>query len=118
MPVTVLVTGGAGYVGSHTIVELMAAGYGVICLDNMSNAVFAPNAALPESLRRVQEITGKIVPFYNVDIRKKEDLQAVFDKVSIRNACADLMFAVVKQSTSQCGLSLQNICTNRSFITL
>ncbi|CAD7088750.1 unnamed protein product [Hermetia illucens] len=81
MSQTVLVTGGAGYVGSHTIIELLNAGYNVICVDNLCNA-FSEKDSLPESLKRVQEITGKTVGFYAVDLKDKAALTAIFKKVS------------------------------------
>ena len=67
----ILVTGGAGFIGSHTLIELMAAGHSVVVVDNLSNS----NA---ESLRRVESITGQGVPFYKVDIRDWEGLDRVF----------------------------------------
>ena len=67
----ILVTGGAGYIGSHTLIELMAAGHSVVVVDNLSNSN-------PESLRRVESITGQAVPFYKVDIPDREGLSRVF----------------------------------------
>ena len=67
----VLVTGGAGFIGSHTVVELLNAGYGAIVVDNLSNAS-------AESLRRVEELTGKKVPFYLADVRDKEKMDEIF----------------------------------------
>jgi UDP-glucose 4-epimerase len=67
----ILVTGGAGFIGSHTLVELMAAGHSVVVVDNLSNSN-------PESLRRVESIAGQAVPFYRVDIRDREGLSRVF----------------------------------------
>ena len=61
----VLVTGGAGFIGSHTVVELQNAGYDVVVLDNLSNAS-------EKSLERVEKITGKPVKFYKADILKRE----------------------------------------------
>lgn len=58
----ILVTGGAGYIGSHTCVELLEAGHDVIVLDNLSNSS-------EESLKRVQELTGKTLKFIQGDIR-------------------------------------------------
>ena len=58
----ILVTGGAGYIGSHTCVELLDAGHDVIVLDNLSNSS-------EESLKRVQELTGKTLKFIQGDIR-------------------------------------------------
>ncbi|MBE6921263.1 MAG: UDP-glucose 4-epimerase GalE [Ruminococcaceae bacterium] len=67
----VLVTGGAGYIGSHTCVELLQSGYGVIVIDNLCNSN-------PESLRRVQEITGKELKFYEGDVRDEALLRKIF----------------------------------------
>ncbi len=67
----ILVTGGAGYIGSHTCVELLEAGYEVIVVDNLSNSS-------EKSLKRVQEITGKPLKFYKVDLLNKDGLALVF----------------------------------------
>lgn len=72
----ILVTGGAGYIGSHTCVELLDAEYDIIVVDNFSNSK-------PESLKRVQEITGKTLKFYEVDILNKEALEKVFQDNNI-----------------------------------
>ena len=64
-------TGGAGYICSHTLIELIAVGHSVVVVDNLSNSN-------PESLRRVESITGQGVPFYKVDIRDREGLSRVF----------------------------------------
>ena len=69
----ILVTGGAGYIGSHTCVELQQNGYDVAVIDNLSNSS-------DESLKRVAKITGKEVPFYKVDILDKEEMDKVFTK--------------------------------------
>jgi UDP-glucose 4-epimerase len=82
MSQTILITGGAGYIGSHTILELLNAGYEVICVDNGCNAYVDPDKQFPESLRRVQELTGKKITFCKVDIRNREELDEVFRKVS------------------------------------
>lgn len=82
MPLTILVTGGAGYVGSHTTLELLIAGHSVVCVDNLSNAYKDGSAVLPEALRRVQNITGQQVIFYAVDIRDSDGLKNIFKKVS------------------------------------
>ena len=68
---TILVTGGAGYIGSHTLVELLGAGQQVVVLDNLSNSS-------PESLRRVERITGKAVTFVEGDILDRDCLQRLF----------------------------------------
>ena len=61
----VLVTGGAGYIGSHTVVELQQSGYEVVVIDNFSNSS-------PKSLQRVQQITGKAVTAYEGDVRDRK----------------------------------------------
>lgn len=81
MALTILVTGGAGYVGSHTILELLKVGHTVICVDNHCNAYCDPKETIPESLKRVQEITGKTVTCYKVDIRDRKSVDGVFKKV-------------------------------------
>ena len=73
----ILVTGGAGYIGSHTCVELLQNGYEVIVVDNLCNSK-------EESIHRVQEITGKSLTFYNVDLLDREHLDEVFSKHSIQ----------------------------------
>lgn len=67
----ILVTGGAGYIGSHTCVELLNAGHEIIILDNFSNSK-------PEALNRIKEITNKEFKFYEVDLLNKEALEKVF----------------------------------------
>ncbi len=70
---TVLVTGGAGFIGSHTVVELLNSGYGVVVIDNLSNSS-------AESLNRVQKITGKEVKFYQGDVRDRALLEKIFEE--------------------------------------
>ena len=72
----ILVTGGAGYIGSHTCVELLKEGYDVVVLDNLANSS-------EKSLERVEAITGKKVTFYKGDILDREVLSVIFDKESI-----------------------------------
>lgn len=72
----ILVTGGAGYIGSHTVVELQNAGYEVVVLDNLSNSS-------EKSLERVSKITGKPVTFYKADILDREALNEIFAKEQI-----------------------------------
>ena len=84
---TILVTGGAGYIGSHTCVELLAAGYEVLVVDNFSNSK-------PEALRRVEEIAGrKLGAFYRADIRDKAALREIFKAHAID---AVIHFAALK----------------------
>lgn len=70
---TILITGGAGYIGSHTVIALQQAGHDVVVVDNLCNAS-------EKSLERVQEITGKSVPFYPVDIRDRAGLEQVIEQ--------------------------------------
>ena len=72
----ILVTGGAGFIGSHTVIELQNAGYDVVVVDNLVNSS-------EKSLERVEKITGKKVPFYKVDILDREGLNEVFAKEKI-----------------------------------
>ena len=72
----ILVTGGAGFIGSHTVVELQNAGYDVVVLDNLSNAS-------EKSLQRVEKITGKPVTFYKADILDRDALEEIFSKEKI-----------------------------------
>lgn len=72
----ILVTGGAGYIGSHTCIELINEGYEIIVIDNFSNSK-------PESLKRIKEITGKHFKFYEVDLLDREALDLVFAENNI-----------------------------------
>ena len=72
----ILLTGGAGYIGSHTAIELMSAGYEIVICDNFSNSN-------PEALRRVKQISGKDFPFYEIDVADKAALSEVFAKEDI-----------------------------------
>ena len=69
----ILVTGGAGFIGSHTLVELQQAGHDVVVVDNLSNSS-------RESLNRVKAITGKAVPFFEADIRDRQALDAILSQ--------------------------------------
>ena len=73
---TVFVTGGAGYIGSHTVVELLNEGYDVVVADNLSNSS-------EEALLRVEKITGKKVKFYKTDVADKDAVRAIFDENEI-----------------------------------
>lgn len=92
----ILVTGGAGYIGSHTCVQLLQAGFDVVVVDNLSNSK-------SEALRRVERITGKTVTFYRVDIRDKPGLAQVFSKHSID---AVIHFAGLKAVGESCTMPL------------
>ena len=69
----ILVTGGAGYIGSHTCVQLLDAGYEVTVVDNLSNSC-------EESLERVKKITGKTLKFYKIDMVDKDAWRTVFEE--------------------------------------
>lgn len=73
---TILVTGGTGYIGSHTVVELQNSGYDVVVMDNLSNSSM-------KVIDRIEAITGKKVPFYEADIRSREDLEKIFSQEKI-----------------------------------
>ncbi len=73
---SVLVTGGAGYIGSHTCVELLQSGYDIVVVDNLSNSC-------PEALRRVEQITGKTIPFIEADVCDEAALESIFTRHSI-----------------------------------
>ena len=68
---SILITGGCGYIGSHTCIELLNSGYDIVVLDNLYNSN-------PEALRRVKEITGKEFPFYECDIRDADGMRKIF----------------------------------------
>ena len=71
MKQTILITGGAGYIGSHTLIELLRAGHELVVIDNLSNSK-------QEALRRVERISGRQVKFYPMDVRDRDGLQAIF----------------------------------------
>ena len=73
---TILVTGGAGYIGNHTCIELISAGYDVVVVDNLCNSC-------KEALDRVEKIVGKTIKFYEADIRDAEAMKNIFEKEEI-----------------------------------
>lgn len=100
----ILVTGGAGYIGSHTCLELLNSGYDVTVVDNLSNSKQA-------SLDRVQELTGKKITFYEVDILDREALSAVFRQNQVQ---AVIHFAGFKAPGESVSLPLQYFHNNVS----
>ena len=72
----ILVTGGAGYIGSHTCVEMQNAGYDIVVIDNLDNSS-------AEALKRVEKITGKAIKFYEEDVREKQALRKIFSENEI-----------------------------------
>lgn len=89
----VLVTGGAGYIGSHTCVELLNRGMGVVVIDNLVNAS-------PKAIERVEQITGKHVDFYENDVRDRAALDRIFEKHHIDCAIHFAGLKAVGQSVS------------------
>lgn len=73
---SILVTGGAGFIGSHAAVELLENGYEIVVVDNLSNSSM-------ESLKRVKELTGKEFPFYEIDLLDQDGLEQVFAEQKI-----------------------------------
>lgn len=94
---SILVTGGAGFIGSHTCVELINAGYEPIILDNLCNSK-------SESVKRIKEITGKDVKFCKCDIRDREGLDKVFAENKID---AVIHFAGLKAVGESCEKPLE-----------
>ncbi len=93
----VLVTGGAGYIGSHTTVELLNAGHEVVCIDNFMNSKY-------ESIVRVEKITGKKVKFYEGDIRDRKILDKIFTENKIDSV---INFAGLKAVGESCQKPLE-----------
>lgn len=93
---TILVTGGAGYIGSHTIVELLNKGYQVVVIDNLCNSSL-------EAIKRVEKITGKKVKFYEGDIRDQRLLEKIFSEQTID---AVIHFAGLKAVGESCRIPL------------
>ncbi len=99
---SILVTGGAGYIGSHTVLELLNAGYEVVVADNLENSK-------EESLKRVREITGRELKFYKIDILDREALDEVFEKEKID---AVIHFAGLKAVGESCEIPLRYYMNN------
>ena len=72
----ILVTGGAGYIGSHTCVELLQTGYEVVVVDNFDNSK-------PEAIHRIEELANQSISFYEADVRDEETLRGIFAKEHI-----------------------------------
>lgn len=106
----ILVTGGAGYIGSHTCVELLEAGREIVVIDNLCNSK-------EESLRRVKKITGKEFPFYLNDVRDKEALRRIFSENKIDAA---IHFAGLKAVGESVEIPLKyyenNLCATFSLL--
>jgi UDP-glucose 4-epimerase len=94
---TILVTGGAGYIGSHTCIELLQADFNVVVVDNLVNSS-------KESLNRIEEITGKAATFIKGDVRDAQLMNAVFEQHSID---AVIHFAGLKAVGESCAMPLE-----------
>jgi len=94
---TILVTGGSGYIGSHTVLELLNKGYNVVVMDNLCNSS-------EESLRRVEKLTGKSVKFYKTDIRDAVGTEKIFEENKID---AVIHFAGLKAVGESCKIPLK-----------
>lgn len=90
----ILVTGGAGYIGSHTCIELIQAGYDIVVVDNLVNSS-------EESLKRVEKITGRSVPFYETDLLDRAGIDAIFEKESIDSVIHFAGLKAVGESVSK-----------------
>lgn len=89
---SILLTGGTGFIGSHTAVELINAGYDVVLADNLSNSS-------KEVIERIQKITGKRPKFYEIDVAVKEDVYKIFDENHIDGVIHFAGFKCVPEST-------------------
>ncbi|VEU22852.1 DEKNAAC103949 [Brettanomyces naardenensis] len=89
---SILVTGGAGYIGSHTVVELSLHGYSVVIVDNLVNSSY-------DSISRVEYLVKKKIPFFNVDLRDSEALSKVFDQYKITGVIHFAALKAVGEST-------------------
>ena len=90
----ILVTGGTGYIGSHTVVELLNSGKEVVIVDNFANSN-------PEVLDRIKQITGKNVKFYNIDYLNKQELEKVFEENEIDSVINFAGYKAVGESVKE-----------------
>ncbi|MEP1150464.1 MAG: UDP-glucose 4-epimerase GalE [Balneola sp.] len=98
---SILVTGGAGYIGSHTVLELLEQGEEVVVVDNLSNSS-------QESLNRVESITGKKVAFYEIDLIDKRQLNEVFEAHNIESVIHFAGYKAVGESVQKPMMYYQN----------
>ena len=100
----VLVTGGAGFIGSHTNVELLNVGYDVVVVDNLINSS-------KESLKRVEKLTGKKITFYEADLLDEKTLDDIFAKEDINSV---IHFAALKAVGESCEIPIRYFDNNLS----
>lgn len=105
----VLVTGGAGYIGSHTVLELLQADFQVVVIDNLCNAYKGDNSEKPECLLRVEKLTNKKVIFLPCDITKINEIRDIFGKYTFN--CV-IHFAALKAVGESCQKPLEYYKTN------
>lgn len=105
----ILVTGGAGYIGSHTCAALLHAGYQVVVVDNLVNSK-------RESLRRVQELTGKTLDFYPIDLRERDSLRQVFEQHTFQAVIHFAGLKAVGESVEQPLLYYHNNITSSAIL--
>ena len=98
---SVLVTGGAGYIGSHTVLELLNSGEEVIVIDNLSNSKI-------ESLERVKAISGKSLTFYNVNLEDKGEVRNIFEKEDFKSSIHFAAYKAVGESVAEPLMYYQN----------
>lgn len=91
---SILVTGGAGYIGSHTVLELMNAGLEVVIIDNLSNSS-------REAVHRLEEISGKSIPFYEADVADRAALSSIFDAHAITDVIHFAGYKAVGESVEK-----------------
>jgi UDP-glucose 4-epimerase len=91
---TILVTGGAGYIGSHTCIELISAGYDVVVVDNLSNSK-------EEAIKRTEKIVGRDITFYKADICDKDAMRTIFSKYDFEAVINFAGYKAVGESVSK-----------------
>ncbi len=102
---SILITGGAGFIGSHTCVEMLAAGYDVVVIDNLSNSS-------KPAIERVEQITGRSVRFYNADVRDKVTLCSIFEENAIDSVIHFAGYKAVGESVADPLLYYENNIVN------
>ncbi|XP_045505508.1 UDP-glucose 4-epimerase isoform X2 [Colias croceus] len=114
----ILVTGGAGYVGSHTVMAMLEKSdfeYEIVVVDNLSNAYRAKGEKKPVALLRIEEMTGKTIQFYEVDIRDKQGLSNVFGKHDVQCVIHFAALKAVGESVEKpleyCQANITGTCT-------